>query len=116
MTFEVGKKYQNKGAGAPFDKRIHTCVYMNDKVAVLEWEHNESEISTWPHNKFESNNWQEHKEPIKTIEYVYRHKKDNKLVVLGHSYVSDSYEFITTVEFKYDIHNGLKVEVIKGIG
>lgn len=118
MAFEVGKLYKNTGAGAPFNQWVHKCVYVNSEIAVMEFIGRKSEISTWAHHKFESNGWKEYIEPLKKIEYVY--EVEGKLHILATPYnhvdTAGRLKYISTIELTFDIHNGLKVEVIPGIG
>lgn len=104
--FEVGKKY--KGS---YENIIEVLFVGNTKVFCKSEEYGEMTIYN---SSIEF--WKEYKEPIKSIKYIYLRTDTNIIYSLTHPIQDPKYKFLSVVEMSYSIHNGLKVEVIKGIG
>lgn len=104
LDFKIGKKFRASTG------HIYECQWTNGRYGLMWLEGYTPVLTT-------GDDWVEYVEPIKSIEYVYRSKSDNRLVVLSHNYVDKGkFEFVSVIELTYDIHNGLSVEVIPGIG
>jgi hypothetical protein len=107
--FEVGKKYVRRDG--TYAEQIAEVIWADQDVAVVFFN---GIKCMWRKDVFQY--WRECKEPIKSIHYVYLWEGD-KLVSSRYALNNDyDYEFISIIEMKYDIHNGLKVEIIPGIG
>jgi hypothetical protein len=109
--FIVGKKYKYRSSIGTY-----VCIGIHGGWAWMEFEGGgKAPIST----KISTSNeyWAEYIPPIrKMMRAVLSERKDNLVVISESGYKSDLEEHIAFVEFTYDIHYGLRAEIINGIG
>jgi hypothetical protein len=107
MSFEVGKKYKSVNGSY-----IYECLWTDESHALLK----QKRVHTPFLMQQNAEDWYEYVEPLKKIEYVYEIEGKLQVLATPHNDNTGRLKYISTIELTFDIHNGLKVEVIPGIG
>lgn len=110
--FEVGKKYRHHYEKGIVRECLYVCKVAGGIWAMLSG----TKDNSCPVCRQWGTEWFEYIEPLKKIEYVYEIEGKLHILATPHNDNTGRLKYISTIELTFDIHNGLKVEVLKGIG